>query len=66
MRPRIDLFHQLVLEQDGYIVIANYTDAWPQYNVYDPRGRWVGCTNCGAGWKSICKGIIKRHNTLSR
>lgn len=57
----IDLFHQVVYEYDRHTVVADYTDQWPQYNVYDPKGRWIGCTNsvCEASWKANCRQIIK-------
>lgn len=34
----IDLFHQVVYEYDRHTVVADFTDQWPQYNVYDPKG----------------------------
>lgn len=57
----IDLFHQVVYEYGRHTVVADYTDQWPQYNVYDPKGRWIGCTNavCEASWKANCRQIIK-------
>lgn len=57
----IDLFHQVVYEYDRHTVVADYTDQWPQYNVYDAKGRWIGCTNAvnEASWKANCRQIIK-------
>ena len=66
MRPRIDLFHQPVMCVEGYCVIRDCTDTWPQYDVYDPKGVFIGGTNAEAGWISICKGIIRKHNRQKR
>lgn len=47
MRRRIDLFHQLVYEDRGYYAIADYTDIFPNYDVYEKGSEdWIGCTNC--------------------
>lgn len=47
MIPKIDLFHQIVYRQDGYVAIANYSDEHqPSCDIYDPHGEWIG--NSGA------------------
>lgn len=47
MIPQIDLFHQIVYRQDGYVAIANYSDEHqPSCDIYDPHGEWIG--NSGA------------------
>jgi hypothetical protein len=46
MRPKVDLFHQVLFQGDGYVAIINYMEhPFPQVNVYDPHGEWCGCTN---------------------
>ena len=45
MIPQIDLFHQLVFQQDGFVAIADFTkEHQPQTDVYTPDGVWCGCT----------------------
>ena len=47
MIPKIDLFHQIVYRQDGYVAIANYSDEHqPSCDIYNPHGEWIG--NSGA------------------
>lgn len=46
MKPQIDLFHQLIYEDDGYQAILIVDDEpWPHVNVYQPDGEWCGGTN---------------------
>lgn len=56
----VDLFHQVVYEYKHHTVVADYTDQWPNYDVFDPNGKWIGCTNavCEASWKANCRLII--------
>ena len=58
----LDLFHQVVYVYKRHTVVADFTDLWPQYNVYSPDGRWIGCTNAmsEASWKGNCRCIIDR------
>lgn len=56
----VDLFHQIVYQYKRHTVVADFTDLWPQYNVYDLKGKWIGCTNAvsEASWKANCRAII--------
>lgn len=57
----IDLFHQIVYRYKDHVVVADFTDLWPQYNVFNPARQWIGCTNASneLSWKSACRAIIE-------
>ena len=45
MVPQIDLFHQLVFQQDGFVAISDFmAEHHPRVDVYTPDGIWVGLT----------------------
>jgi hypothetical protein len=55
----IDLFHQVVYEDDGFVIVADLSPIFIQYDVYEKdTGDWVGCTNCEF-YMPQCRGIIK-------
>lgn len=59
MKPVEDLFHQVVYLDTDFIVIAIYTEAFPEYHVYSKRtGAWIGCTNC-IFYMPQCRHIMK-------
>lgn len=46
------------MEYKSHKVVADYTERRTQYDVYNPSGKWVGCTNATC-WESNCKLIIE-------
>lgn len=59
----IDLFHQKVYEEDGYLAIADYTGQWRDVDIYDPSGKWFGGTGAvnDLSMMSDVRLIIKWH-----
>lgn len=47
MIPIVDLFHQQIMDDPDYMVLADYTGVHPQYKVYwKTTCEVVGMTNC--------------------
>jgi hypothetical protein len=62
MTPKIDLFNQPVWNDGEYMVIANFTEVWPQYYVYELRtGQAIGTTNA-TNYMGTCRMIINDFN----
>lgn len=61
MIPQIDLFHQMVYAEDGYVAITDYTDERNDTHVYTPKGVWCGSSGASNHFTIIAdvKQIIK-------
>lgn len=60
------LFFRSVYDYAGCTTIADYTDTWPCYRVYNEEGNYIGQTNaCNeASWKAAVRSIVKTYITL--
>lgn len=59
-----DLFCQIYYrDPSGCYALITYYDSFPNLNVYNERGEWIGCTNVHteAGRLANVKLIIKDH-----
>lgn len=61
MTPQIDLFHQPVYSEDGYVAITDYTDERINTHIYTPDGVWCGCSGASNPYTLMAdvKHIIK-------
>ena len=69
MIPKIDLFHQVIYRQDGYVAIAYFENLpWQDIHVFRPDGEWCGCTNTTTeeGRKAAIRKIIKYNQDYER
>ena len=61
MTPKIDIFNQPVWNDGEYMVIANFTEVWPQYYVYELRTcQMIGTTNA-TNYMGTCRMIINEY-----
>lgn len=64
MIPKTDLFHQIVYQDNDFLIMACYVEVNPDYKVfYIHTGNFVGCTN-SPFWMSNCRAIMnwyKKH-----
>lgn len=63
----VDLFHQVVWEDGGYVAVTDYTGEWKRTDVYRPDGRWIGCSGAENRLTILAdvRIIVRRHRSFA-